>query len=386
MELFSQLSETGAWIFGYIIPFLVVLTIVVFFHELGHYLVARWNKIDIEAFAVGFGRELIGFTDKHGTRWKLCLIPLGGYVKFLGDANAASVPDREKLETLSDKEKAGSFEHKRVGQRAAVVAAGPIANFILAIIIFTGSFYFVGRYVSDPLVSEVVADSAAEEAGILSGDIIRQINDTEITTFSDIPRIVAPNHGIEMKFLVERDGKDIEFLITPRKTERTDAFGNVSQSGLIGISSNREDANLRKLDYSFGQAFQEGVGETWYIVERTFGYIGGIIVGRESADQLSGPIRIAKVSGEIATLGAIALINLAAILSVSIGLLNLFPVPMLDGGHLVFYAFEAIRGKPLSERAQEFGFRIGLGLVLMLMLFATYNDITQIGRQFFGNG
>lgn len=378
MEFFAQLGETASWFFGYILPFLLVLTIVVFFHELGHYAVARWNKVDVEAFAVGFGPELFGFYDKNNTRWKLCAIPLGGYVKFLGDANAASVPDRERLENLTDEEKTGSFEHKRVGQRAAVVAAGPIANFILAILIFAGSFYFYGRYVSDPVVSEVIENSAAAEAGIVPGDIIKSIDGQEIEAFSDIPRIVGPNHGIKMTVVLVRNGRDVEVDVTPKLTEREDRFGNVMQTGLIGIASNPADANVRIREYGLLESFGEGISETGFIIKRTFQYLGAIVIGRESADQLGGPIRIAKVSGDVATLGLTALINLAAVLSVSIGLLNLFPVPMLDGGHLVYYAFEAIRGKPLSEATQEFGFRIGLGLVLMLMIFATWNDITQI--------
>jgi len=240
MDLLMELSAGGYSLFGYILPFLLVLTIVVFFHELGHYLVARWNGVDIEAFAVGFGPELFGFYDKNGTRWKLCAVPLGGYVKFLGDANAASVPDREHLQTMTEAEKAGSFEHKNLWQRAAVVAAGPIANFILAIVIFAGSFFFFGQIESDPVVSEIVAESAAEEAGFKVGDVIREVDGDDIRSFSDIPRLVAPNHGIEMVFLVTREGRDIKLAVTPRLTEREDRFGNIQKIGLIGIASNQE--------------------------------------------------------------------------------------------------------------------------------------------------
>ena len=378
MEFISQFADTGSWLFGYVLPFLLVLTIVVFFHELGHYLVARWNGVSVEAFSVGFGKELFGYTDKHGTRWKLSVIPLGGYVKFLGDANAASVPDREQLEAMDESQKSGSFEHKRVGQRAAVVAAGPIANFILAILIFAGSFYFAGRYVTAPVVSEIQAGSAAEIAGFQEGDVVKMIAGTEIESFTDIPRIVGPNHGRELTVVVVRDGIEKTILVTPQSRERTDRFGNVSRTGMIGIINRPQDGDVRIKEYGVVSALGAGVGETWFIISRTLGYLGDIFIGRESADQLGGPIRIAKVSGDVATLGFGALINLAAILSVSIGLLNLFPIPMLDGGHLVFYAFEALLGRPLSERVQEFGFRIGLGLVLMLMFFATWNDISQI--------
>ena len=375
MEFLVDLSAGGYSLFGYILPFLLVLTIVVFFHELGHYAVARWNGVDIDAFAVGFGPELFGFNDKHGTRWKLCAIPLGGYVKFMGDANAASVPDHERLAEMSETEKQGSFEHKSVAQRAAVVVAGPVANFILAIIIFAGSFFFLGIYERDPVVSEVVAESAAEEAGIEAGDIIRAIDGTKIRSFMDIPRIAGPNHGIELTFTIERDGKLIELPITPKLTEREDSFGNMHKTGLIGIASRGEDAEPRHRKFGPIEAVSRAVGETYFIIKRTFQYLGAIIVGRESADQLSGPIGIAKLSGDVATLGWAALINLAAVLSVSIGLLNLFPVPMLDGGHLVFYAYEAVFGRPMSQKAQEIGFRIGFALLIGLMLFATHNDI-----------
>ena len=377
MEFFSQLSGTGLSIIYYLIPFLIVLTIVVFFHELGHYLVARWNKVDVDAFSIGFGPELFGFDDRNGTRWKVCAIPLGGYVKFMGDADAASTPDRDRLANMSEAEKAGSFEHKRVGQRAAVVAAGPIANFILAILIFAGTFYFVGRYVTDPLVSQVQSGSAAEQAGLQPGDFIKSIDGIELEAFSDIPRIVGPNHGRVMNFVIIRDGSELLFDVTPQSRERTDRFGNVQRMGMIGVVNSAEESNRRVKQYGLLEAAGAGVGETWFIISRTIGYLGDIIIGRESADQLGGPIRIAKVSGDVATLGTAALINLAAVLSVSIGLLNLFPIPMLDGGHLVFYAFEAVRGKPLSERTQDVAFRFGLALVLMLMIFATWNDVTQ---------
>ncbi|MEO0328809.1 MAG: RIP metalloprotease RseP [Pseudomonadota bacterium] len=375
MEFLLQLSAGGYSLLGYILPFLIVLTIVVFFHELGHYLVARWNGVSVDAFSVGFGPELLGFNDKSGTRWKVCAVPLGGYVKFMGDANSASVPDHDALNKMTEEEARGSFEHKAVWRRAAVVVAGPIANFILAIIIFAGSFFFVGKFESDPVVSSVVAESAAQEAGFEIGDIIRTINGNDIRSFSDIPRLVGPNHGIEMVFAVDRGGQDLTLNVTPRLTEREDSFGNIHKTGVIGIISNRQEANPRQRKFGVVEAFSAGFGETVYIITRTFQYLGAIIVGRESAEQLSGPIGIAKISGEVATLGVVALINLAAILSVSIGLLNLFPIPMLDGGHLVFYLYEAVTGKPLNQKIQEYGFRIGFVLLIALMLFATRNDI-----------
>lgn len=378
MEFFTDIWNTIYWFFGYVLPFLVVLTIVVFFHELGHFMVARWNDVDVEAFSVGFGKELFGFTDKNNTRWKVCAVPLGGYVKFSGDANAASMPDFDRLDSMSEEEKAGSFEHKRVGQRAAVVAAGPIANFILAIVIFTFTAFFFGKYISDPVVSQVIEGGAGDLAGFQPGDRIVKIDDVEIESFTDIPRIVGPNPDVEMDFLIDRNGKELLLKATPRVREHSDRFGNKYRTGMIGVVSNVEQSNVRLKEFGFTEALSEGVGQTWFIITHTISYLRDIIIGKQSADQLGGPIRIAKVSGEAATGGMLALINLAGLLSVSIGLLNLFPIPMLDGGHLVFYAYEALRGKPMSENVQEIGFRMGLALVLMLMVFATWNDVSQL--------
>ena len=382
MEILSSIADGGIGLLLIILRFIVVLTVVVFIHELGHYLVARWNGVDCEAFSIGFGPELFGWNDKNNCRWKVCAVPLGGYVKFLGDANAASMPDFEGDEgpQLTEREKAGRFEHKRISQKAAVVAAGPIANFILAIVIFAGSFYFVGRYVSDPVISEVLADSAAMEAGFQKGDVIKKIDGDEVTSFSDIPRAVAPSHGIEMIFTVSRDGKDIDIPVTPRLTEREDRFGTKQKVGLLGISSKAEDANVRKKEYGLVESVSAGAYETYFVIKRTLQYIKGIFTGRESVDQISGPVGIANTVNDFWSEGAQNVILLTAILSVSIGLLNLFPIPILDGGHLVFYAYEAIFGKPVNPKVQEVAFRIGFMLLIGLMIFATNNDIV---REFF---
>ncbi len=382
MEFLTSIADGGLGFLLIILRFVVVLTVVVFIHELGHYLVARWNGVDCEAFSIGFGPEIFGWNDKNNCRWKVCAVPLGGYVKFLGDANASSMPDFEGVaeEHLTEREKAGRFEHKRIGQKAAVVAAGPIANFILAIIIFTGSFYFVGRYVSDPIVSEVLENSAAQQAGFQKGDVIREINGDEVKSFSDIPRAVAPNHGREMIFTVTRSGKNIDLAVTPKLTERVDRFGNKQQIGLLGISSKAEDANVRKKEYGLLEAVGAGTYETYFVIKRTLQYIKGIFTGRESVDQISGPIGIANTVNDFWGEGIQNVIILTAILSVSIGLLNLFPIPILDGGHLVFYAYEAIVGKPMNPRVQELSFRFGFILLMGLMIFATNNDVV---RQFF---
>jgi len=383
MEIFGSIADGSLGFILIVLRFIVVLTVVVFIHELGHYLVARWNGVDCEAFSIGFGPELFGFNDKNNCRWKVCAVPLGGYVKFLGDANAASMPDFEGAEEhLSEREKAGRFEHKRISQKAAVVAAGPIANFILAIAIFAASFYFIGRYVSDPVVSEVMENSAAEEAGFQPGDIISKINGDEVTSFSDIPRAVGPNHGREMLFTVIRDGQQVDIPVTPRLSERVDRFGNKQQTGLLGISSRAQDANVRLKEYGALEALQAGTYETYFVIKRTLQYIGGIFTGRESPDQISGPIGIANTVNDFWGEGIQNVILLTAILSVSIGLLNLFPIPILDGGHLVFYAYEAIAGKPVDARVQEISFRFGFILLIGLMIFATNNDIV---REFFSS-
>jgi len=374
MDIFAHIGSWGGWLTGYVVPFLFVLTIVVFFHELGHFLVARWCGVRVLTFSIGFGPELLGFDDRHGTRWKLSAIPLGGYVKFFGDENAASVPDSETISQMSEEERRESFFFKPVPQRAAIVAAGPIANFLLAIVIFAGVFTFYGKQATPARVETVQPSSAAQAAGFKPADLIVSINGKKIETFTDMQRVVSASAGETLDIEVDRGGARLRLKATPALTELKDNFGNVHRIGVLGITGAREPpVRVDPLT-----AVKLGVEETWFVVERTLSYIGGVVVGKESADQLGGPIRIAQVSGQVATAGFVALIHLAAVLSISIGLLNLFPIPLLDGGHLLFYAIEAARGRPLSERAQEYGFRFGLALVLLLMLFATYNDLLHL--------
>jgi regulator of sigma E protease len=377
-EIMGSLSAFGGGVVGYVVPFLFVLTIVVFFHELGHFLVARWRGVKIVAFSIGFGPEIVGFNDRYGTRWKLAAVPLGGYVKFFGDENAASVPDAEAAASMSEEEKKVSFVHKPVGSRAAVVAAGPIANFILAIVIFAVIFMTVGKQTTSARVDTIQPNSAAQAAGFQPGDLVTGINGEKIDNFSDMQRIVSVSAGEPLTITVERDGHPVTLKATPQLKELKDNFGNVHRLGVLGISRSMAPGDIKTQKFGPAQAVVEGAKETWFIVDRTLSYIGGIFAGRESADQLGGPIRIAQVSGQVATAGFVALMHLTAVLSVSIGLLNLFPIPLLDGGHLLFYGIEAARGRPLSERAQEVGFRIGLAIVVMLMIFATFNDILHL--------
>jgi len=372
-------STLGHGLIGYVIPFLFVLTIVVFFHELGHFLVARWAGVKILTFSLGFGPELAGFNDRHGTRWKISAIPLGGYVKFFGDDTEASTPSAEALSSMTAEERAGSFHHKKVGPRAAIVAAGPIANFLLAIVIFAGLFTFFGKPITSARVDKVEAGSPAAAAGFQVGDVVTAIDSTAVGSFSDLQRIVSTHAGEKLTFTVKRNNTSVQLTGTPELRQIKDPFGNKVRLPVLGItreSLGNGEIVAERVDPV--TALWLGVKETWFVVDTTLSYIGGVFTGRQAADQVGGPIRIAQISGQVATLGLAALIHLAAVLSVSIGLLNLFPVPLLDGGHLLFYAVEAVRGRPLSERAQEMGFRIGLGLVLMLMVFATYNDILRL--------
>lgn len=375
---FLSLSAGGLQGFlTFVVPFLVVLTIIVFVHEMGHFLVARWCGVKIDVFAVGFGRRIASFVDKKGTRWQIGWIPLGGFVKFAGDMSASSAPDREALAGMSEEESETAFHKKSVAQRAAVVAGGPLANFLLAILIFAGIVMVVGRVVTAPLVDQIRPDSPAAIAGFQVGDNIKKIGSSNIESFNDLQRIVSGSGGTELTFEVDRGGKLVTLKATPELREIEDGLGNKVRIGILGITRNTQnDRVVEKLGPIAALGY--GVEQSWFVIDRTFGYLKNVFAGREKADQIGGPIRIAQITGQVASVSLIALLNLAAVLSVSIGLINLFPVPMLDGGHLLYYAIEAVRGKPLSERMQDYGMRVGLALVVMLMLFATYNDIRHL--------
>jgi regulator of sigma E protease len=377
-DIMGGLTAFGGGIAGYIVPFLFVLTIVVFFHELGHFLVARRAGIKVLTFSLGFGPEIVGFNDRHGTRWKISAIPLGGYVKFFGDENAASVPDQDAVAAMSEEDKKVSFVHQKVAPRAAVVAAGPIANFILAIAIFAGIFMTVGKQTTSARVDSIMPGSAAAAAGFEPGDLVLSIDGSKIDSFSDMQRIVSVSAGEALAIVVERKNAQVTLHATPQLRSLKDNFGNEHRLGVLGISRSMQPGDIKTVKMGPVQAVVAGAQETWFVVDRTLSYIGGVFAGREAANELGGPIRIAQVSGEVASAGFTALLHLTAVLSVSIGLLNLFPIPLLDGGHLLFYAIEAVRGRPLSERAQEVGFRIGLAIVVMLMIFATFNDILHL--------
>jgi regulator of sigma E protease len=386
MDFLTMISGATGSLFLTLISFLVVLTVVVFIHEFGHFWVGRLCGVGVTAFSIGFGRELIGWTDRKGTRWKISAIPLGGYVKFVGDLNAASVPDQNQLDRMPLEQRAISFPHQNVAKRAAIVAAGPIANFILAIAIFAGFNYFNGRQVLEPRIEAVQPGSAAEKAGFQSKDLILTVDGRQIQTFADMQLIVSSSAGEPLNFTVERNGQTVALAATPNFVERTSPFGK-QRIGLLGVEASRDPSAIKRLTYTPWGAVKAAVVETWNLVDRTLNFIRRLVMGWESADQLSGPIGIARASGTAFDVGGVySLVSLIGFMSVSIGLINLFPIPLLDGGHLLFYAIEAVRGRPLSEKAQEIGFRIGFALVAMLMLFATWNDLVHLGTSFLGQG
>ena len=389
MEPASRSGRIFEQVWGFLavlLPFLFVLTVVVFVHELGHFLVARWCGVRVKAFSIGFGREIFGFWDRHGTRWRVAWVPLGGYVKFMDDENSASAPSREALSRMTEEERAGAFQTKPLASRAAIVAAGPVANFLLAIAIFALTFTVVGVHVTAPRVDELVPGGAAEAAGFKPGDLILSIDGSQIETFTDMQRIVSGSADRELTFQVERDGRNLTLKATPARREITDRFGNKTRQGMIGIRRNAAQEDWKYQRYGpieFGRT--GGARDLFHRLANAV-LSSDVVMGRESADQLGGPIRIAEVSGQVASVGFVPLLNLTAVLSVSIGLINLFPIPLLDGGHLLFYLIEAVRRKPLSDRTQEIGFRIGLAVVLMLMMFATWNDLGIVRRWLGGIG
>lgn len=357
----------------FILPFLVVLSIIIYVHEMGHYWVARACGVRIETFSIGFGRELLGWTNRHGTRWRIAAIPLGGYVKFYGDAGAASTPG-EELDHLRPEERAVCFHYKPLWQRAAIVAAGPGINFVFAILVYAALFSFVGQPRTDPIVTMVVADMPAAAAGIQEGDRILSADGIRIDRFQELRNHVALRAETPISLVVERAGAVLEMTVTPRRVTVDTGAGGDAAIGVIGIQAE----GFELVRHGPLVSLWLGTVETWQVIDNSLTYVWRIITGYESGDQLSGPIGIAKISGDVAQIGIIAVISLMATLSVAIGLINLFPVPMLDGGHLLFYAVEAVRGRPLGERAQEVGFRIGLALILCLFVFATWNDLNRL--------
>lgn len=366
MEFFS-------FIWNYGVMFLVVLTVLVFVHELGHYLVARRNGVRVETFSIGFGPEIFGFNDRAGTRWKFSLIPLGGYVKMFGDADVTSRPDASVVQ-MSPEDREVSFFHKRLGQRAAIVAAGPIANFLFAILALALLFAIYGQPYTPAVIQEVQPDGAAAEAGMQAGDRITSINGRDIDRFQDVLQEIVLSPGMPLEMVVDRNGAMVDLTVTPRRVELTDRFGNTHTIGRLGVLRGADEYRKQPPLNAVWQASKE----TWNLTHGTLGAVWQMITGVRSTEELGGPIRIAQMSGQVAQTSFVAMVWFIAVLSINLGLINLFPIPMLDGGHLLYYGIEALRGRPLGQRAQEYGFRIGLALVLTLMVFATWNDLVQL--------
>jgi len=363
------------WLGSYIVPFLAVLTIIVFVHEMGHYLVARWNGIAIQTFSVGFGPELIGFNDRHGTRWRLSAIPLGGYVRFVGDMNAASVPDHEEIARLDPALQRRLFINKNVWQRIAVVAAGPLANVLFTFLVLYALLLGYGRYTLPAVVSSVEQGSVAESAGLTGGDRIVMIDGFRVRGFEDVQRLIATAPERTVTLVFERDGGEQTVALVPQAATTTDRFGNDHRIGRIGVATGADGATVELYRPNPVEAVGMTFEEVRFIIDRTVAFLGDFFVGRGDVEQLGGPVRVAQVSGEVASLGLIALVNLMALLSLNIGIFNLLPIPMLDGGHLAYYAVEAVRGRPLSQRVQEIGYRFGLVIVFTLMAFTLVNDL-----------
>lgn len=357
----------------YVIPFLIVLTILVFVHEMGHFLVARYNKVRVEVFSIGFGKELFGYNDRLGTRWKFCAIPMGGYVKMFGEGE--NVEEEEKKRPLTDEEKEVSFHHKRLGQRAAIVFAGPLANFVFAIIVLAGLFYVSGAPSPLASIGTVQTGSAAEKAGILPGDRVVMISGQEVKWFEDLRNIVIDNPNVPLSMEILRDDAQLTLIATP-KVHNIQEDGVEREIGLLGVTPNPEMVEYAKLGLL--DAMIMGADRTYGLTASILDAVGKMITGAVSREELGGPLRIAQMSGQMAQGGVANLVFFLAALSINLGLINLFPIPMLDGGHLLFYLVEAIIGRPLNEKAQEYSFRFGLILVLLLMVFVTWNDIVQL--------
>ena len=395
-----------AWllnIFLFLSSFIVVLSVLVFIHEMGHYSVARFFKVSIDRFSVGFGKPLVKRTDKHGTEWVISRIPFGGFVKFSGDMGMASNPDHEQLAALKEKAqregKDGNFDRlfhfKPLWQKALVVLAGPVANFLLAIVIFAVLVMTFGTRDVKSSVLSVVPGGAAEAAGVLAGDQFLTMDDRDVSLFKNLSPYVSLRSGNDIKTVVLRDGREVELVLQPRRTEQKDFVGGTNKTGLIGVQLGGEGAVIQRR-YNPVEALGYGVNEVGRTISSTGDYIGRIFIGKEDGSALGGPLRIATLTGKTAVdvaklerpvlsrlkAGFFTLLQLGAYLSIGLGVANLMPIPVLDGGHLLFYGYEAVAGRPLSQEKQEIGFRVGFALLLTLFVFLTFNDVGYI-RSFF---
>ena len=365
---------------SYIVPFLILILVVVFIHEYGHYYFARKYGVGVTDFSIGFGKELFGWNDKSGTRWKICAIPLGGYVKFFGDRNVYSQADQEKiLEKYNKEDREKLFVCKPIYQRALIVFGGPLANFLLALVIFFSIYTFVGKDFTPAVINEVQKDSPAMIGGLKENDIILEIDGNTVESIMDVSKFITMSSDEIISFRVKRSYDEFLLKIKPDLVEGVDNLGNKINKRMVGIKLGAYNNEINHIKLGPAQAIFHAAHEVYYVSVSSLKYIGNMIIGKADTSQLGGPIRIAKISGQVAEFGILAFISMTAYISISLGLINLFPIPMLDGGHLMFYAFEKVLGRPLSQKTQEGFFRIGMFLLLTLMFFTTFNDLKDIG-------
>ena len=369
-----------SFILSYLIPFLILIMIVVFIHEYGHYYFAKKYGVGVTDFSIGFGKEIFGWNDKSGTRWKLCWIPLGGYVKFFGDRNVFSQADQEKLiKQYNDVDREKLFVLKPLYQRVLIVFGGPLANFILALVIFFSIYTFIGKDFTPAVINEVQKDSPAMIGGLKQDDIILEIDGNEVQSIMDVSKYITMSSADIIDFKVKRFSDEIILKVKPNTVLGEDNLGNKIQKRMVGIKLGAYNNEINHVKLGPVRALYHAANEVIYVSTASLKYIGSMIIGKADTSQLGGPIRIAKISGQVAEFGFLAFVSMMAYISISLGLINLFPIPMLDGGHLMFYTFEKILGRPLSQKTQEGFFRIGMFLLLMLMFFTTFNDLKDLG-------
>ncbi len=366
--------------FDFIIPFLILILVVVFIHEYGHYYFAKKYGVGVTDFSIGFGKEIYGWNDKSGTRWKICMIPLGGYVKFFGDRNVFSQADQEEIiKQYSEEDRKKLFVLKPLYQRSLIVAAGPIANFILAILIFMTIYMFIGKDFTPPAINEIKKDSPAEIAGLKKNDIILEIDGNKVKSILDVSKLIMMSTSESIDFKISRYDNDLVLAVKPETIQSEDNLGNKVNKRVVGITLMPYNNTINHVKLGPVKALFHSVNEVYFVCSSSLKYLGSMIAGSGDTSQLGGPIRIAKISGQVAEFGIIPFLSMMAYISVSLGLINLFPIPLLDGGHLMFYGFEKILGRPLSQKTQEGFFRIGMFLLLSLMFFATFNDLKDLG-------
>ena len=366
--------------FDFILPFIALILVVVFIHEYGHYYFAKRYGVGVTDFSIGFGREIFGWNDKSGTRWKICWIPLGGYVKFFGDRNVFSQADQEKIiKKYNEEDRKKLFVLKPLYQRVLIVFGGPLANFLLALVIFFSIYTFIGKDFTPAVINEVQSDSPAMVGGLKQNDVILEIDGNEVQSIMDVSKYIMMSTDDFIDFKVKRSYDELLLKIKPNIVLSEDNLGNKINKRVVGIKLGAQNNEINHVKLGPAKAIYHAAQEVYYVSTSSLKYIGAMIFGKADTSQLGGPIRIAKISGQVAEFGLLAFISMMAYISISLGLVNLFPIPMLDGGHLMFYAFEKVLGRPLSQNTQEGFFRIGLFVLLSLMVFTTFNDLKDLG-------